>query len=56
MSFEAVLGNKEYEFVVSEVTRSVVTRCSTSGVLYTPVASVGVSGQIGTYLNSQIGT
>jgi hypothetical protein len=31
MSFEAVLGNKEFEFVVSEVTLTVVTRSSTSG-------------------------
>jgi hypothetical protein len=31
MSFEAVLGNKEFEFVVSEVTLTVVTRRSTSG-------------------------
>jgi hypothetical protein len=30
MSFEAVLDNKEFEFVVSEVTLSVVTRRSTS--------------------------
>jgi hypothetical protein len=28
MSFEAVLGNKEFEFVVSEVTLTVVTRHS----------------------------
>jgi hypothetical protein len=33
MSFEAVLSNKEFEFVVSEVTLTVITRCSTSGVL-----------------------
>jgi hypothetical protein len=26
MSFEAVLGNKEFEFIVSEVTLTVVTR------------------------------
>ena len=31
MSFEAVLGNNEFEFVVSEMTLTVVTRCSTSG-------------------------
>jgi hypothetical protein len=31
MSFEAVLGNKEFEFVVSEVTLTVVTRRSASG-------------------------
>ena len=31
MSFKAVLGNKEFEFVVSEVTLTVVTRRSTSG-------------------------
>jgi hypothetical protein len=31
MSFEAVLGNKEFEFVVSEVTLTVVTKRSTSG-------------------------
>ena len=31
MSFEAVLGNKEFEFVVSKVTLTVVTRRSTSG-------------------------
>ena len=31
MSFEAVLGNKEFEFVVSEVTLTVVARRSTSG-------------------------
>jgi hypothetical protein len=31
MSFEAVLGNKEFEFVVSEVTLTVVTWHSTSG-------------------------
>jgi hypothetical protein len=31
MSFEAVLGNTEFEFVVSEVTLTVVTRRSTSG-------------------------
>ena len=31
MSFEAVLGNKEFEFVVSEVTLTVVTRHSASG-------------------------
>jgi hypothetical protein len=31
MSFEAVLGNKEFEFVVSEMTLTVVTRRSTSG-------------------------
>ena len=30
MSFEAVLGNKEFEFVVSEVTLTVVTRRSAS--------------------------
>jgi hypothetical protein len=30
MSFEAVLGNKEFEFVVSEVTLTVVTRHSAS--------------------------
>jgi hypothetical protein len=29
MSFEAVLGNKEFEFVVSEVTLTVVTRHAT---------------------------
>ena len=31
MSFEAVLGNKEFEIDVSEMTLTVVTRCSTSG-------------------------
>jgi hypothetical protein len=31
MSFEAVLGNKEFEFVVSEMTLTVVTRRSASG-------------------------
>jgi hypothetical protein len=31
MSFEAVLGSKEFEFVVSEVTLTVVARRSTSG-------------------------
>jgi hypothetical protein len=31
MSFEAVLGNKEFEFVVSEMTLTVVTMRSTSG-------------------------
>ena len=31
MLFETVLGNKEFEFVVSEVTLTVVTRHSTSG-------------------------
>jgi hypothetical protein len=31
MSFEAVLGNKEFEFVVSDVTLTVVTWRSTSG-------------------------
>ena len=31
MSLNAVLGNKEFEFVVSEVTLTVVTRRSTSG-------------------------
>jgi hypothetical protein len=31
MLFEAVLGNKEFEFVVSEETLTVVTRSSTSG-------------------------
>ena len=31
MSFEAVLGNKEFEYVVSEMTLTVVTRRSTSG-------------------------
>jgi hypothetical protein len=31
MSFQAMLGNKEFEFVVSEVTLSVVTRHSASG-------------------------
>ena len=31
MSFEAVLGNKEFELVVSEVTLTVVTRRSASG-------------------------
>jgi hypothetical protein len=31
MSFKAVLGNKEFEFAVSEVTLTVVTRRSTSG-------------------------
>jgi hypothetical protein len=31
MSFEAVLGNKEFEFVVSDVTLTAVTRRSTSG-------------------------
>ena len=31
MSFEAMLGNKKFEFVVSEVTLTVVTRSSTSG-------------------------
>ena len=30
MSFEAVLGNTEFEFVVSEVTLTVVTRRSAS--------------------------
>jgi hypothetical protein len=30
MSFEAVLGNKEFEFVVSEMTLTVVTMRSTS--------------------------
>jgi hypothetical protein len=29
LSFEAVLGNKEFEFVVSEVTLTVVTRHAT---------------------------
>ena len=31
MLFEAVLGNKEFELVVSEVTLTVVARRSTSG-------------------------
>jgi len=31
MSFEAVLGNKEFELVVFGVTLAVVTRCSASG-------------------------
>jgi hypothetical protein len=31
MAFEAVLGNTEFEFVVSEVTLTVVTRRSVSG-------------------------
>jgi hypothetical protein len=31
MSFETVLDNKEFEFVVSEVTLTVVTRRSASG-------------------------
>ena len=31
MSFEAVLGNKEFEFVVSDVTLTVVAWRSTSG-------------------------
>jgi hypothetical protein len=31
MSFEAVLGNKEFEFVVFGVTFAVVTRRSASG-------------------------
>ena len=31
MSFEAVLGNNEFELVVSGVTFAVVTRCSASG-------------------------
>jgi hypothetical protein len=31
MSFEAVLGNKEFELVVFGVTLVVVTRCSASG-------------------------
>ena len=31
MSFEAVLGNKGFEFVVSEVTLTVLKRSSTSG-------------------------
>jgi hypothetical protein len=31
MSFEAVLGNKEFEFVVSEMTLTAVTRGSASG-------------------------
>ena len=31
MLFEAVLGNNKFEFVVSEVTLTVVTRRSTSG-------------------------
>jgi hypothetical protein len=31
MSFEVVLGNKEFELVVSEVTLTVVTRRSASG-------------------------
>ena len=31
MSFEAVIGNKEFEFVVSEVTLTVVTWRSTAG-------------------------
>ena len=31
MSFDAVLGNKEFELVVFGVTIAVVTRCSASG-------------------------
>ena len=31
MSFEAVLGNKEFELVAFGVTFAVVTRCSASG-------------------------
>ena len=34
MSFEAVLGNKEFEFGVSEVTLTVVTRRSALGMVY----------------------
>jgi hypothetical protein len=32
MSFEAVLGNKEFEFVVSDVTLTVVTWCISARV------------------------
>jgi hypothetical protein len=45
MSFEAMLGNKEFEFVVSEVTLSVVTRHSASGHC---VSVVTVGSNLGT--------
>ena len=38
MSFEAVLGNKEFE--VSEMTLTVVTRCSASGYGVSVLVSV----------------
>ena len=40
MSFEAVLGNKEFEFVVSEVTLTVVTRRSAAGNCVSVLVSV----------------
>jgi hypothetical protein len=42
MSFEAVLGNKEFEFVVSEVTLTVVTRHSASRHGVSVLVSEGV--------------
>ena len=50
MSFEAVLGNKGFEFVVSEVTLTVLTRSSTSGghgvlVLVTATGSDSLEAQ-----------
>jgi hypothetical protein len=40
MSFKAVLGNKEFEFVVSEMTLTVVTRGSASGYGISVLVSV----------------
>jgi hypothetical protein len=40
MSFEAVLGNKKFEFVVSEMTLTVVTRRSVSGYGVSVLVSV----------------
>ena len=44
MSLEAVLGNEEFEFIVSEVTLTVVTRRLTSGGHGVQVVSVTGSG------------
>ena len=44
MSFEAVLGNNKFEFVVSEMTLTVVTRRSASG--YGVSVLVSVTGRV----------
>jgi hypothetical protein len=53
MSFEAVLGNKEFEFVVSEVTLTVVTRVSTSGRYGVSAVLVSVTGSGSDSLETQ---
>jgi hypothetical protein len=40
LSFEAVLGNKEFEMVVFGVTQAVVTRCSDSGYCVSVLVSM----------------